>query len=156
MRKIRIAGLRQVTNLSQVEVPSLPMGLSQMARILTLLAENGINLEFVVTHAQADETMDLVFGVQRNHIAAALGLLRGVREKFGLKEVRSRDRVGMISLFPHGNRAEAIGNFFAAFQEAGIRLVCISFSLSAISGLIEESLIPDALNALSEYFELPG
>ncbi|MBI5967923.1 MAG: hypothetical protein HY882_08720 [Deltaproteobacteria bacterium] len=156
MKKIRIAGLRQVTNLSQVEVPSLPMGLSQMAQILILLAENGINLEFVVTHAHADDTIDLVFGVQRNHIAAALGLLRGMREKFGWEEVRSRDGVGMISLFPHGSRAAVIGNFLSAFKDAGIRLLTISFSLSAISGLIEERLIPDALNALSEYFELPG
>jgi len=156
MRKIKIAGLRQVTNLSQVEVASLPMGLPQMAQILTLLAENGINLEFLVTHAQAEEAIVLVFGIQRKHIAATLGLLRGRRGKFGWEEVRSRDGVGMISLFPHGSRAAVIGNFFSAFKDAGINLLTISFSLSAISALIEENLIPDALNALSEYFELPG
>jgi len=156
MKKIKVAGLRQVTNLSQVELSSLPMGLSQTAQILTLLAENGINLEFVVTHAQADATIDLAFGVHRNHIAAALGLLRGMRGKFDLEEVHSQDGVGMISLFPHGSRAAVIGNFLSAFKDAGIKLLTISFSLSAISGLLEESLIPDALNALSEYFELPG
>ena len=156
MKKIKIAGLRQVPNLSQIEVLSLPRRAVSMGKALAPLAENGINLEFIVAHSNADETVDLVLGIQRNHIAAALGLLQGMREKLGMGEVRSRDRVGMISLFPHGNRAAVIGNFFSAFRDAGIKLLTVTFSLSAISGLIEESLIPDALNALSEYFDLPG
>jgi len=156
MKKIKIAGIRQVSDLSLIEVLSLPLPTYRPARILSPLSENGINLEFIVGHGKNDETMDLIFGVKQNQIAAALGLLQGWKEKFGTEEIRSRDRMGMISLFPHGSRAAVIGNFFSAFQDAGVKLLAVSFSLSAISGLIEECFIPDALNALSEYFELPG
>ncbi len=156
MKKIKISGIRQVTNLSQVEVFSRPARMANPVQILTLLGENGINLEFIVIHGQTDETLDLIFGVKRNYIAATLGLLRGMEKKFGMEEVRSQDGVGMVSLFPHRNQATVIENFFTAFQEAGIKLLSISFSLAAISGLIEENLIPDAVNALSAYFELPG
>lgn len=156
MKKIKIAGLRQILNLSQVEVSPLPTQPYIPAMILARLAENGINLEFIVAHNRTDETMELVLGVKRNQIAATLGLLQGIMEKFGMEKIRSRDRVGMISLFPHGSRAAVIGNFLSAFRDAGVKLPTISFSLSAISGLLEESLIPDVLNALSEYFQLPG
>ncbi|MBU1205757.1 MAG: hypothetical protein KKH04_02320 [Proteobacteria bacterium] len=156
MKKIKIAGIRQVSDLSLVEVLSLPLRMPRPAKILIPLAETGINLEFIVGHGKNDETMDLIFGIKQNQIAAALGLLQGWKEKFGTEEIRSRDGMGMISLFPHGSRAAVIGNFFSAFQDAGVKLLAVSFSLSAISGLIEECFIPDALNALSEYFELPG
>ena len=154
MEKIKIAGLRQVLNLSQINILSLPSFSDSMVKVLDPLAESGINLEFFVAQASADETMDLTLGVKRNHTPAALGLLQGMKEKF--REVHSRDHVGMISLFPHGTRAAVIGNFFSAFNDAGIRLLSIHFSLSAISGLIEENLIPEALSVLGEYFELPG
>ncbi len=62
----------------------------------------------------------------------------------------------MISLFPHGNRVAVIGGFLSAFREAEIPLLAISFSLSAISGLLDESRIPEAIKALNEYFDLPG
>jgi len=156
MKKIKIAGIRQVSDLSLVEVLSLPLRTYRPAKILSPLSENGINLEFIVGHGKNDETMDLIFGVKQNQIAAALGLLQGWKEKFGTEEIRSRDGVGMISLFPHGSRVAVIGNFFSAFQDAGIKLFTVSFSLSAISGLMDERFIPDALKALSEYFELPG
>ena len=156
MKKIKIAGIRQILNLSQIDVLCLPRETGSIGKVLAPLAENRINLEFIVAQAHADETVDLVLGVQRNHIASALGLLQGLKEKFGVAEVRSRDGLGMISLFPHGNRAAVIGNFLSAFRDAGIKLFTISFSLSAISVLIGESFIPDALSALSEYFELPG
>jgi len=156
MKKIKVAGLRQVLNLSQIEVLSLPRRLEIMDEALALLAENGINLEFIVAHPHARETMDLVLGVQRNRIAATLGLLQGLKGEFGIEEIRARDEVGMVSLFPHGNRAAVIGHFFSAFQDAGVKPLAITFSLSAISGLTEERFLPDILRALSEYFELPG
>ncbi|MDO9209316.1 MAG: hypothetical protein Q7V48_00990 [Deltaproteobacteria bacterium] len=156
MKKIKIAGIRQVSDLSLIEVLSLPLCTYRPTKILSPLAENGINLEFIVGHGRNDETIDLTLGVKQNQIVAALGLLQGLKEKFEVEEIRSRDGVGMISLFPHGSRAAVIGNFFSAFQDAGIKLFTVTFSLSAISGLMDERFIPDALNALSEYFELPG
>lgn len=156
MKKIKIAGIRQVSDLSLVEVLSLPLRTYRPAKILSPLSENGINLEFIVGHGRNDETIDLTLGVKQNQIVAALGLLQGLKEKFEVEEIRSRDGVGMISLFPHGSRVAVIGNFFSAFQDAGIKLFTVSFSLSAISGLMDERFIPDALKALSEYFELPG
>lgn len=156
MKKIKIAGIRQVSDLSLIEVLSLPLRTYRPAKILSPLAENSINLEFIVGHGRNDETIDLTLGVKQNQIVAALGLLQGLKEKFEMEEIRSRDGVGMISLFPHGSRAAVIGNFFSAFQDAGIKLFTVTFSLSAISGLIDERFISEALNALSEYFELPG
>jgi len=156
MKKIKIAGLRQVINLSQIEVLALSLPKYNTAKILSPLAESGINLEFILAQDGSDETMDMVLGIKQNQIAAALGLLQGLKEKFGMGDIRSRDGVGMISLFPHGSRAAVIGNFFSAFQDAGIKLLAVSFSLSAISGLMDERFIGEALNAFSEYFELPG
>jgi aspartokinase len=156
MKKIRVAGIRQVLGLSQVEVLCLPRKLENIARILAPLARNGINLEFLQAHSLAEENFDVILGVRRGSIAAALGLLQGLREDLGRTEVRSREPVGVVSLFPHGNRAAVIGGFLSAFREAEIPLLAINFSLSALSGLLEESQVPEAIRALNEYFQLPG
>ncbi len=87
MKKMKIAGIRQVLGLSQIEVLSLPLRSDSMTRVLAPLAENGINLEFIVAHSSGDESLDLILGVRRNQIAAALGLLQAVREEFGREEI---------------------------------------------------------------------
>ncbi len=156
MKKIRVAGIRQVLGLSQVEVLCLPRGLENIVKILAPLAKNRINLEFFQAHSLEEETFDLVLGVRHGAIAATLGLLRGAREDSGRVEVRSREPVGVVSLFPHGNRAGVIGGFLSAFREAEIPLLAISFSLSALSGLLKESQVPEAIRALNEVFQLPG
>ena len=156
MKKIGVAGIRQVLGLSQVEVLCLPRGLENIVRILAPLAKNGINLEFFQAHSLEEENFDLVLGVRRGAIAATLGLLQGSRDNWARVEVRSREPVGVVSLFPHGNRAAVIGGFLSAFREAEIPLLAINFSLSALSGLLEESRVPEAIRALNEYFQLPG
>src|SRR3989304_3215832 len=105
MQKVPIAGIRQVLHLSQIEVLSLPPRWAHAARILTPLAGNNINLEFVFLHGGVGETLDLVLGVKRDHLAAALGLLQATKENSRIGEIRSRDGVALISLFPHRNQA---------------------------------------------------
>jgi aspartate kinase len=156
MKKIKVAGLRPVTSLSQINVLCLSRRTDTLAKILAPLADNRINIEFLVTHSSEEKTLDLVLAVRRNDIAAALGLLRGTGDHGNRVEIRSRDSVGMISLFPHRNRPGVIGNFFLAFREAGIQVLAVNFSLSAISALVEEDQVPEALKALSEYFDLTG
>ena len=156
MKKIKIAGIRQILDLSQIDILSLPAQSGHLARVLTPLAENRINLEFIMAHTSVHGTQDLILGVKRNYITAALGLVQGMRGNIPFQEMVCRDRVGMISLFPHGNRAAVIGNFLSAFLSGGIKPVAISLSLSAISGLMEERLLPRALNLLSDLFELTG
>jgi len=156
MKKIKVAGIRQVSNLAQINVHSLPLPKINLAKILAPLSDNSINLEFIVSQEQKGEMATLILGVQRKNIAAALGLLKGMKENLGIEEISSKDGRGMISLFPHGNRAMVVAHFFSALQDAGIKLSALSFSLSAISGLIDEDLLADSLKALSEYFELPG
>jgi len=155
MKKIRIAGLRQMSNLAQIDLLSMPKRPGSSAKALAPLAENGINLDFLVIHSPTPETINLVLALHRNHLASAMGLLQAAREKTLTQEIAVQDQVGMVSIFPHGNRPAVLAHFLSAFRDAGSKLPTISVSLSAISGLIEERLIPDALNTLGEYFELP-
>ncbi len=156
MKKIKVAGLRQVLDLAQVEVLALPNHHGNWVRTLASLADQGINLEFLVVRLCPDDTLDVTLGVRRSYIAALLGLLRGTGGKSGEVEILSRDPVAMISLFPHGNRADVIGNFLSAFRDVRTEVWSIAYSLSAVSVLIDPQQVPKVLAVLGEYFELPG
>lgn len=156
MKKTQIAGLRQALHLSQIEVLSLPGGTQALARILDPLAESGINLEFVALHGGPKDIPNLILAVNKNLVAATLGLLKGRREEGRVLEIRCREPAGMISLFPHGNRPEVIRDFLAAFREAEVEIWALGFSLSALSALGEESRIPRVLISLKDFFELAG
>ncbi|NWF54691.1 MAG: hypothetical protein HXY45_07865 [Syntrophaceae bacterium] len=156
MKKIPIAGLRQALRFSQIEVLALAGGTPALARVLGPLAESGINLEFISFHGEPMVPPNLILGVHRNQVAATLGLLKGKKEEGRFLEIRCREPAGMISLFPHRNRPEVVGNFLAAFRQAEVEIWSLGFSLSALSALGEESRIPRALNALSDFFELAG
>jgi hypothetical protein len=156
VKKIQIAGLRQALQLSQIEVFSLPGGTQALARVLDPLTESGINLEFVAFHGGPKVPPDLILGVHKNQVVATLGLLKGRTEEGRALEIRCREPAGMISLFPHGNRPAAVGDFLAAFREAEVEIWALGFSLSALSALGEESRIPRVLVALKDFFELAG
>jgi aspartokinase len=44
---------------------------------------------------------------------------------------------------------------FSALGDAGINILAISTSISTLSCVIEEKLLPQAVKAISEAFELP-
>ncbi len=155
MEKIKIAGLRRISNLAQIDFFYLPKHLGSLAKALDPLAESGINLEFLVIHFPSPEMTHLALAVHRNDLASAMGLLQAILGKSLVQEIAVHDRMEMISIFPHGHRPAVLAHFLSAFRDAGSKPPAVSLSLSAISGLIEESFVPELLNALGEYFKLP-
>lgn len=156
MAKIKIAGIRQLANLAQITIAPFPLSPSHLDFILSPLAMNGINLEFIAAHGTSPENMGLILGIKRAYIAASLGILKEKKRIWPPGEISHQEGVGMISLFPHGKQAAVIAHFLSAFQESGTKLLAINFSLSAVSALIEEIYMPQALSSFSDYFYLPG
>lgn len=156
MVKIKIAGIRQAENLAQITIAPFPLSPYHLEYILSPLARNGINLEFFAALGTSPENTGVILGIKRAQIAASLGILKEKKRIWPPGEISHQEGVGMISIFPHGRQAAVISNFLSALQEAGIRILATNFSLSAISALMEESYIPEALSSLSDYFYLPG
>lgn len=156
MGKIKIAGIRQVSSLAQITIAPFPLSPYYLDFILSPLAVNGINLEFIAAQGTSPENAGLILAVKKSHIAASLGILQAKKKIWPAGEIYYQEGVAMLSLFPHGKQAAVISNFLSAFQERGINLLATNFSLSAISALIEEIHIPEALSSLSDYFQLSG
>lgn len=156
MTKIKIAGIRQLTNLTRITIAPFPISPYYLDFILSPLALNGINLEFVALQGTSAESTGLILAIKQTHRVASLGLLKEKKRIWPPAEISHQEGVGMISLFPHGKQAAVISNFISALQEKGIKILAINFSLSAISALIQEIYLPEALSSLSDYFRLPG
>ncbi len=156
MAKIRVAGIRQMENLALITIAPFPLSSYYLDYILSPLAANGINLEFIAAQGASPDNMGLAIGLKRAHIAAALGILKEKRKIWPKGEIYYQEGVGMISLFPHGKRAAIISNFLSALQEKGIKPLALNLSLAAVCAIIEEIYIPQALNSLSDYFYLAG
>jgi len=157
MRKVKIGGIIQSRELVQVGIMCMPNQPGLAGNIFSALGKEGINIQFIV------ETVDLhgqghtIFCIHQGDLEATRKVLNQVQLFAALQEVIYRSPVGIISIFgPHFREKPSIaGTMFSALEEAGIDILAISTSISTLSCVIEEKLLPHAVRAVSDAFEPP-
>lgn len=157
MKKIKIGGIIQSKHLSQVGVMSAPDQPGLAGKVLDALGKEGINIQFIVQSNDLSGRGNIVFCVDRGDLEKTLAVLRQVQPSAGFRTVLHYPSVAILSVFgPHFREKPAIaGTLFTALGDAGINILAISTSISTLSCVIEESLLPEAVSAISEAFELP-
>ena len=157
MEKVKIGGIIQSRQLAQVAVLSAPDQPGSAGKILGALGREGINIQFIVESLDAAGRGNIVFCVDEKDLPAAVKVLREVQAAIGYEKILHHSPVAIISVFgPHFRERPSIaGTMFAALGNSGINILAISTSISTLSCVIEESLLPEAVKAVSEAFDLP-
>ena len=157
MRKIKIGGIIQSRQLSQVSVMSMPDQPGLAGKVLGALGNEGINIQFIVQLLDLSGRRSIVFCIDQKDLEEALRVLGQVQPQVGYEKLTHHSPVAIISIFgPHFRERPAIaGIMFAALGDFGISILAISTSISTLSCVIEEALLPEAVKAISEAFELP-
>jgi aspartokinase len=157
MEKIKIGGIIQNLDLAHVGVLSAPDHPGVAGKILGVLGSEGINIQFIVHSIDLTGRGNIVFCIERNDLDRTLRILERIQPEGSYEKVTHHAPVGIISIFgPHFREKPAIaGTMFAALGGMGINILAISTSISTLSCVIDEALLPDAVKAICEAFELP-
>lgn len=156
-KRTKIGGIIQSKDLSQVGILAAPDQPGIAGKILGALGEASINIQFIVQSIDLTGLGNIVFCVDRKDLDETLRILNRIQASVAFKKVIHRSPVGIISIFgPHFREKPAIaGTMFGALGRSGINILAISTSISTLSCVIEENLLPEAVKAISEAFELP-
>ncbi len=157
MGKVKIGGIIQSKQLAQVGVISIVGRPGFPGKIFAALGKEGINIEFIVQSIDLDGRGNTAFCVDRKDLEETIKLLNRLQTFAGIGKVIHHSPVGIISIFgPHFREKPSIaGTMFTALGDAGINILAVSTSISTLSCVIEEALLPQAVKAISEAFELP-
>ena len=155
--KVKIGGIIQGKDLAQVKVMSMPDQPGATGKIFSALGKEGINIQFIVQTLDGCGRGNTIFCIDRQDLEETVNVLTRIQPFVGLEKVMHHSPVGIISIFgPHFREKPSLaGMMFSALGDAGINILAVSTSISTLSCVIEEGLLPQAVQAISEAFELP-
>lgn len=157
MAKVKIGGIIQNKNLAQISVLGLPAQTRMAAEIFNILGEEGINVQFIVLASDALNEGNVAFCVDQGDFEKTLKTLQAKLPESSSRKVIHHFPVAIVSIFgPHFREKPALaGKMFSTLAKAEINILAISTSISTLSCVIPEAALPQAVQVLSEEFELP-
>lgn len=148
-----INGILQRADLKAFSLASI-VETGNVATVLQRLAEHRINIEFVNQIPHKNGSIDVILCVDKKDVQSTHALLEEIRTTMCAGEISPLGGVGILSLFPHREHAVIAGMIMQTLSDAHIPLFAMASSLSAISCVIEEKQILEALSLLSRKFGL--
>lgn len=138
-----------------VGVPDVP---GTAARIFTIVAKTGANIDMIVQNASTVNTgvADISFTLPKSQVQAALDALEAGRSEVGFAALQHDDGIGKIALVGAGMRTNTgvSAQLFTALSDAGINIDMISTSEIRISVVTRADIVPEAVRIIHTAFDL--
>lgn len=147
-----IGGLRLGLELTQIRVCGLPIRVSALTDYLAILDSRRINLSFLslwMGGAYASANLCVAARQREQALQAALRFPDLVPHLTVLSPVCT------LSVFPHRNDLALLHRALAALQGVNVPLLALGTSVSAVTCVVAESRLLDALPAFEAAFALP-
>jgi len=148
-----ISGILQRADLNAFSLASI-VETRDVGTVLQRLAEQRINIEFVNQIPRKNGYSNVILCVDKKDVQSTHALLEEIKTTICAREVSPLGGVGILSLFPHREHAVISGMIMQTLSDAHIPLFAMASSLSAISCVIQEEQILEALSLLSRKFGL--
>ncbi|RQW08661.1 ACT domain-containing protein [candidate division KSB1 bacterium] len=157
MTKIKIGGIMQTTNLAKVGVMSIPDRPGTAGKILAVLGDKGINVQFIVQCIDIVNNDHVVFCISQEEMGLAKAALEQIRQELGAEQVITQPNVAIISIFgpDFRERPGVAGAMFSSLGQRGINILAISTSISTLSCVIDAAHLDLAMAAMRDTFDLP-
>jgi len=148
-----IAYARDEAKITMSGVPDVP---GVASKILGPIGRAPIEVDMIVQNTGADGLTDFTFTVKRDDYAQALGVLEGVRETLGARELSGDNRIVKVSVVGVGMRSHAgvATRLFDALAAENINIQMIATSEIKISVVVAEKYLELAVRCAHEEFEL--
>jgi len=153
MEKSSISGILQRVNLNSFMISSIGEGVD-VGQIFRRLAQERINIEFINQIPHKDGYNNVILCVDSKYMYSTLALLEEIKSVIKAREICPLDNVGILSIYPHREHALIISIIIQTLSAVKIPLLAMGSSISAISCVINEEKVPDAIRVLSKEFGL--
>jgi aspartate kinase len=158
MEQAMISGVAHDRSEAKITVVGVPDRVGEAARIFTVIAEAGINIDMIVQNVSAVATgrTDISFTLPRDDGQRGMTALRRLQESVGFESLLYDDRIGKVSLIGAGMRSHpgVTARFFRALADAGVNIEMISTSEIRISVVVDQDEVDPAVTATHKAFEL--
>ncbi len=157
MHKIQIGGILDVRGLTMIKVLGIPNQPGYGGKLLTMLGNADINLQFVAESEDMSSCANLTLCIDESQTKLALKLIEDVKKNNGIGQINATPNITALTVYgPHFREKPAVcGHMCAALGNAEINILGISTSISSICCLIDDNTYLAAKEALLKVFTLP-
>ncbi|GAA1425219.1 aspartate kinase [Agrococcus citreus] len=160
MEEPMIVGVAHDLSEAKVTVVGVPDVPGTAARIFTIVAEAGANVDMIVQNVSEAATgrTDISFTLPKQEAGGVLQALESQRAAVGFESLQHDDQIGKLALVGAGMRTNAgvSARLFRALSDAGINIEMISTSEIRISVVTRADQLIDAVQVVHSAFELDG
>jgi len=156
MERLVVSGVTSSKNEARIAVKGVPDQPGIAAKILTPIAEAGINVDMIVQSSPTGDTNDLAFTVPKTDYKRAMEIERKVAREIGAQDVRGDDTIAKVSVVGVGMKSHSgvAAKMFSTLAAEGINIRMISTSEIRISCIITDKYAELAVRALHLAFGL--
>lgn len=158
MEEPMIVGVAHDLSQAKVTVAGAPDVPGTAARIFTIVAETGANIDMIVQNVSEAGTnrTDISFTLPQEEVGAVLAALEEHRDAAGYEQLRADDQIGKLVLVGAGMRTNAgvSAKLFKALSDANINIEMISTSEIRISVVTRADQLVEAVKVVHTAFEL--
>jgi aspartate kinase len=158
MEQPLVTAVTHSTDEARVTLTGLPDRPGVAGRVLTAMAEAGVNVDMIIQNEPESEGhgADMSFTVPRADLVVASEKLEQIKQELGFGEVITDPTMGQVSLVGAGMKSHpgVAAKAFTVIGEAGINIEMISTSPIKISCVISQDDVEKAVVQLAAAFEL--
>jgi aspartate kinase len=158
MEQPLVTAVTHSTDEARVTLTGLPDRPGVAGRVLTAMAESGVNVDMIIQNEPETEghSADMSFTVPRADLVIASEKLAEIKDELGFGEVITDPTMGQVSLVGAGMKSHpgVAAKAFTVIGEAGINIEMISTSPIKISCVIRQDDVQKAVVQLAAAFEL--
>lgn len=149
-----VSGIAFNRDESLIYVNAVPQGMENLAKILQLFAEFGIEIDMINQVNHNFEKIDYAFTVHTNDFEQALEILTSNQSAIKAESINGVSNVAKVSAVGVGMKSHSgvASLFFNALAQESIKVILISTSEIKISVLIDEKYLELAVRALHKVF----
>lgn len=157
MRGFKAGGIVKNVNLVKIGLKSVTNEPGIAGKVFNELGKRGINVQFIVQGIELSDRANINFCVSKSDMDAALAVAEEVNSVVQAEKITCQTDIAIVSIYgPHFRDYPGVaGMVFSTFASVNINILAISTSISAVSCVIEENRVNDAIKALKESFDIP-
>ncbi|MCR6111579.1 aspartate kinase [Bacillus sp. A301a_S52] len=151
-----VRGLAFEENVTKITIERLPNRYDTMSILFTLLAEKGINVDIIIQQMTADHGLNVSFSIDTANLGKALDIIHDNKAELCYSTVRHESSLAKVSIVGSGmvSNPGVAANMFKVLAEQEVAIKMVSTSEIAVSAVVPEETMVQAVEALHAYFDL--
>ena len=151
-----ISGVAHDSTESLATVRRVPNEPGMAAKVFTMLAEAGVNVDMIVQASASTGTADISFTVPGTAAAKVQEVLQEKQGELGFQSFDVDPNVGKVAVVGVGMKTHSglAAKFFNALSDKGVNVLMISTSEIRIAALVPLEQLNDAVKALHTAYGL--